>query len=242
MKLKDANIICMINARGGSKGIPRKNIKPLCGKPLIAYSIELAKKVPHFSRIIVSTEDEEIADVARRFGAEIPFMRPAELAADNSIQLDTIRYNILELEKTGPRVDAVVLLQPTSPIREPDDVIGCLNLMETENADSVVTVAEVNKYHPYGLWKFDTGSSMEPFSEMALSGYNRQGLEKIYWRTGSVYAMQRDVVVEKQALYGDNIHGYVVDEARSWFNIDSQLDWQMTEAWLLYLQNKNTEE
>lgn len=232
MSLDGAYVLGMINARGGSKGIPRKNIRPLLGKPLIAWTIEVAKQARYLDRVIVSTEDEEIAAVALRHGAEIPFMRPAELAGDTSLQFDTIRYNLERLESDGPRIDIVVLLQPTSPMRTPGDVEGCLELMTTTNADTVITVAELHQFHPMGIWQRGDGTELKPYYKTELAGYNRQVMGPLYWRTGSVYAMRREVILRKRAIYGDKVHGYLVNEPRSWFNIDTDFDWRRMEAWL----------
>jgi CMP-N-acetylneuraminic acid synthetase len=222
----------MINARGGSKGIPRKNIRPLMAKPLIGWSIEVAKQVRYIDRVIVSTEDEEIASVARRYGAEVPFMRPAELASDTSLQFDTILYNVERLEASGPRLDIVVLLQPTSPLRTVGDVEGCIELMASTGAETVITIAELHHFHPMGIWRIGEGTKLAPYDSTARAGFNRQTMPPLYWRTGSVYAFRRDVVLQKRAIYGDKVHGYMVNEPRSWFNLDTDFDWQLTEAWL----------
>jgi CMP-N,N'-diacetyllegionaminic acid synthase len=232
MNLNDAYILGMINARGGSRDVPRKNLRPLMGKPLIAYSIEVGRAVPYIDRVIVSTEDEEIARVARSFGADIPFVRPAALASDTALQIETIIHGVKRLEETGSRIDIVVLLQPTCPLRTPGDVMGCLELMERTDADTVITVADINKYHPMGMWCMKDDMAMEPYSKTERAGYNRQNLKPVYWRTGSVYVMRRDVLLEKNVVYGDKVYGYVVNESRSWFNIDSDFDLQLTEAWL----------
>lgn len=237
MKLGDANIVCMINARGGSKGIPRKNIRPLMGRPLIAWSIEVARQARFVKRVIVSTEDEEIAAVAREYGAEVPFMRPAELASDTSLQFDTIRYNVERLEAESGRIDAVALLQPTSPLRTAGDVEGCLELMAKANADTVITIAELHRFHPQGIWHATEGTRLAPYASTEPAGYNRQAERPLYWRTGSVYVMRRNVILEKNAIYGDNVHGFVVSDARSFFNIDSEFDWQLTEAWLRHMHD-----
>lgn len=227
------SIIAMINARGRSVGVPRKNIKLLQGKPLIAYSIEVAKSVPAIDRIMVSTEDAEIAEVARQWGAEVPFMRPEELATSTSVQLDTIRYNVEQLELRGEKVDIVVLLQPTAPLRSAEDVAGCIDLMLTSDADTVITVTDVGSRHPTGIYRMHEKSVLEPFVTSSAAGFNRQNLERIYWRTGAVYVMRRDVIINQRAIYGSKVLGYPVPEERS-FNIDTMFDWRLVEAWLEY--------
>ena len=237
MDLNQANILCMINARGGSKGVHRKNVRPLMGKPLIVWSIETARQARYIDRVMVSTDDDEIAEVARRFGAEVPFMRPAELAADASLQFDTIRYNIEMLEADGPQIDIVVLLQPTCPLRAVEDVEGCLELMAETGADTVITISELRHFHPMGIWRLAEGSKLASYQATEPAGFNRQGLGTLYWRTGSVYVMRRDIIIENNAIYGNSVHGYQVNAPRSWFNIDNEFDWQLTEAWIRYQSN-----
>ena len=241
MSLDGAYVLGMINARGGSKNVPRKNIRPLLGKPLIAYSIEVGRAVPLIDRVVVSTEDAEIAEVAKSYGADVPFMRPAALASDAALQVDTIVHVLKALEETGTRIDIVVLLQPTCPLRAVSDVTGCLELMARSGADTVISVAET-KYHPMGMWCRHEDSLLEPYSSTAAKGYNRQTLKPLYWRTGAVYVIRREVLLEKEAIYGNKVHGYVVNEARSWFNIDTDFDWQLTEAWLRYQHEKKDAE
>ncbi len=240
---REPYILGMINARGGSKGIPNKNIKPLGGMPLIGWSIETAKKVPQISRLIVSTEDEKIAQVARDLGADIPFMRPAELATDTALQLDTMIYNVERLEKEeGKRIDAVVLLQPTQPFRLPGDVTGCIDALFKTGADSAITICP-NKHHPFGLWTQPaTQKGMSLFiPQQGEKGFNRQQMETLYMRTGSVYVMTRETLMDKKSLYGDYVEGYLVDDIRSWIIIDDLQDWEMAEAWLAYHNAKNSD-
>ena len=237
MSLDGAYVLGMINARAGSKNVPRKNVRLLLGKPLVAYSIEVGRAVPLIDRVVVSTEDEEIAQVARSYGADVPFMRPKALASDTALQIDTIVHVVKALEEIGPRIDIVVLLQPTCPLRTVGDVEGCLDLMARSGADTVITVAET-KYHPMGMWYRDENSRLEPYATTEAKGYNRQDLKTIYWRTGAVYVIRREVILERNAIFGDKVCGYVVNEPRSWFNIDTELDWQLVEAWLHYHQQE----
>lgn len=234
-------ILGMINARGGSKGVPGKNIKPLGGKPLIAWSIEVAAQVPELTRTIVSTESTKIADVAKTYGGDVPFMRPKELASDTSVQLDTIIYNVERLEKEeGRSIDAVALLQPTHPFRHAQDVSGCIQKMMDTNADSVITIAP-NKHHPVGLWSIEN-DGLQPFIEQAKKvghGFNRQQMKPLYLRTGSVYVISRKTLLGSRSLYGAYNEGYIVDDIRSWINIDDMNDWSMAEAWNAYLKDNN---
>lgn len=228
----------MINARGGSVGVPRKNIRPLNGKPLIGYSIEVALQTPELDRVIVSTDDQEIASVAEGFGAEVPFMRPDYLATSQSVQIETIAWNVAKLEEMGEVVDVVVLLQPTAPLRSSADISGCVELLEGSKADTVITVTDVGSRHPTGIYRMSDSLDLEPFARVSASGFNRQSLEAVYWRTGAVYAIKRDVIMEKSAIYGEIVKGYVVPEERS-FNIDTIFDFELAEAWLQYEKRKS---
>lgn len=231
-------ILGMINARGGSKGVPRKNIRDLGGKPLIAWSIDVAKQVPELSRCIVSTEDDEIAEIAVKYGGDVPFMRPPHLASDEAIQLDTILYNVKKIESSlGHEIDAIALLQPTHPFRTAEDVSGCIKLLQDTNADCAITIAP-NKHHPLGLWKRQEnadGLKMFLNADSDLSqGFNRQEMPELFMRTGAVYVISRNCLINNQSLYGSYVEGYVVNGFRSWFNIDDEDDLEFAQAWVNY--------
>lgn len=226
--------LCLINARSGSKGVPGKNIRPLNGKPLIAYSIETALKSRLIERVIVSTDAQNIADIAKAYGAEVPFLRPPELATDTAKQIDVMIHAVTMLEQVGSRYDYICILQPTCPLRDPQDVDGALDLLVSSNADSVITITEVGGRHPRTLYTKDLDYKIKPYLESDSAGVRRQDFEDLFWRTGAVYAMKRNVLLEQRSLYGQDIRGYTVPETRS-FNIDTPFDWDLTEAWIQYL-------
>lgn len=226
-------VLGLIAARGGSKGVPRKNIRRLGGRPLIAWAIETGLAVDRIDRVVVTTDDEEIASVAREWGADVPFLRPAELATDAALQIDAISHAVQELEETGGQFDVVALLQPTVPLRSPADVDDTLNLLERSGADSAITVAEVGGFHPRTYYTRTTEGLMDPMLPSPPEGVRRQDFSTYYWRTGAVYAVRRDVLLEQRSLYGSSTVGHVVPMERS-FNIDSEFDWMVTEAWLAY--------
>ncbi len=232
-------ILCLINARGGSKGVPWKNIKPLGRKPLIGYSIEAAKASKLISHVVVSTDSMDIADVARNFGADVPFMRPAELASDTAKQIDAIIHAINFMEERGNTYDYICILQPTCPFRSVDDVDGALNLLISSGGDSVITVTDVGGRHPNTLYTMADNQQISPYVQNDGAGVLRQNFESLYWRTGSVYAMRRDVVMNEHSLYGKDIRGYPQPEERA-FNIDSPFDWDLCEAYLAFRQSKET--
>lgn len=224
----------MINARGGSKGIPKKNIKPFLGKPLIIHSIEVALKSKKIDKVLVSTDCKEIAKLAKDNGAYVPFIRPKKLATSKALQIDTIVYNLKKLENIfKKKVDIVVLLQPTAPLRDIKDVEGCINLIIKKNADTVISITDVGSRHPTGIYKIKNKNELVPFVKINKSGFNRQELEKIYWRTGSVYVIKRHVLINEKAIYGKKVLGYNIPEERS-FNLDTLFDWKLAELWAKY--------
>ena len=230
-------MLCLICARTGSKGVIGKNIRSLGGKPLIAWSLDIARSCRGINRIVVSTDGEEIAEVARRYGGEVPFLRPAELARDDTLQIDAIRYTAKRLEEEGDRHDAILLLQPTSPMRRVEDVEGCLEMMRVAGADTVVTVVPVCDGGPSTFYRRDETGRLQPYTDSPREGTLRQQLSTLYARTGSVYLMKRDVVVERGVLYGPDVRGYVCHPSTA-FNIDSDFDWELTEAWIAWQERK----
>jgi N-acylneuraminate cytidylyltransferase len=221
----------LINARGGSKGIPNKNIRPLGGKPLLAWSVDVARQCRSLATVVVSTDSDAIAAAATAVGARVPFMRPAHLAGDTALQIDAVRHAIDELEKRGERYDGIVILQPVAPFRTVDDVEGAISLFTTSGADSVISVMEVKGQHPATMYKMEADNLVTPLMAANTAGILRQQLPKIYWRTGSIYIVKRDVVVNRRSLYGDDVRGYVVPEERS-INLDTLFDWSFAEFYL----------
>lgn len=233
MKKSNNSILCLINARGGSKGVPGKNIKPLNGKPLIGWSVDVARQSRLIKKVVVSTDSEEIARVATKHGASVPFIRPSELATDTAKQIDVVNHALKFLESMGERYDYVCILQPTCPLRSVEDVDGTLDLLISSGADSAITVTEVGGRHPRTLYKMHEGDQkVTPYVEKNTSGVMRQNFEALYWRTGAVYAL-RTSVVKAGSLYGSDARGYKVPEERA-FNIDTPFDFELTEAWLKY--------
>ena len=231
-------LLCLICARKGSKGVSGKNIRPLGGKPLITWSIGIAKQCPSIDRIVVSTDGEEIARIAREFGAEVPFMRPPELARDDSLQIDAIRHAVLELERTGDRFDAILLLQPTIPLRRVQEVENCVAMMRESGADTVLSVVKVEDGGPDTFYRRDAAGGLKPYEDFPREGTLRQKLPSLYARTGSVYLMKRDLVIEQKVLYGSNVRGCECSPETS-FNIDTEFDWQLTEAWIHWQEHEH---
>ncbi|GAB4399656.1 MAG: N-acylneuraminate cytidylyltransferase [Anaerolineales bacterium] len=229
------NILALIPARGGSKGIPRKNIRSFAGYPLIAWSIAAAKQSNLVTRIIVSTDDEEIAEVAREWGAETPFLRSAELAQDKTTDLPVFEHALKWLEETeGYRPDIVVQLRPTSPIRPPkmvDDAIRIL--LNHADADCVRGVVPAGQ-NPFKMWRFN--GEDKPLKQLLevpgiAEPYNapRQILPPVYWQTGHIDAIRTTTILDKKSLTGDVIYPLVVDPKYT-VDIDTLPDWAKYEA------------
>ena len=224
-------VLALVNARGGSKGVPRKNVRPLLDKPLIAWSIEAGLVAARVTSLVVSTDDTEIAEVARRHGARVPFIRPFELATDEALQIDSIRHAVGFLEAQGEFYDVVLLLQPTAPLRRPEDVDGALTLLETSGADSVISVCDVGSRHPLTCYRAGGDGMLAPLLPSDTRGVQRQGFGTVLWRNGAIYAMRHGIVMKDNSLYGAKTVGYLMPEERS-FNIDSLFDWRLTEGYL----------
>ncbi len=225
-------VLGLVPARGGSQGIPRKNARFLAGRPLLAYTADAAGKARRLSRVILSTEEPEIAEIGRRCGLEVPFLRPAELARDETPMLPVVQHALRWLEERGDRFDAVCLLQPTSPFRSPEDIDACIAMLEDKNADAVVTVLPIPlEYNPHWVYfQCEDGCVHLSTGEFAPIG-RRQDLPPAFHREGSVYVTRRDVVLEQNSLYGRTLLGHAVDRSRS-VNLDTAEDWSRVEALL----------
>ncbi|HNO85401.1 MAG TPA: acylneuraminate cytidylyltransferase [Anaerolineales bacterium] len=229
------DILALIPARGGSKGIPRKNIRSFAGYPLIAWSIAAAKQSELVTRVIVSTDDEEIAAVAREWGAETPFLRPAEFAQDKTTDLPVFEHALKWLEDVeGYRPDIVIQLRPTSPVRPHkmvDDAIRIL--LEHPDADCVRGVVPAGQ-NPFKMWRFHgEGKPLNPL--LTVDGiaepYNapRQILPPVYWQTGHIDAIRTATIAQKASLTGDVIYPLVIDPKYT-VDIDTLPDWAKYEA------------
>lgn len=218
-------LLALIPARGGSKGVPRKNVRWIAGKPLIGWTIDAALAAGVFDRVVVSTEDPEIAEVARAGGAEVPFMRPAELSADDTPGIAPVLHALEEL--LG--FDALVLLQPTSPLRSAADIASVVALARSRGARSVVSVCEPDA-HPQWTYRMDGNGVLAPW-EGATGAARRQDLEQVYALNGAIYYAECVLVRESGALVGPGTIGYPMPAERS-IDIDTPLDWRIAELLL----------
>ena len=228
-------ILALIPARGGSKGIPRKNIRSFAGYPLIAWSIAAGLQAHSVNRVVVSTDDEEIAAAAREFGAETPFLRPRELAQDHTTDLPVFQHALKWLEDIeGYKPEIVVQLRPTSPVRPPDCVDGAVRiLLDHPDADSVRGVVPAGQ-NPHKMWRFNGyDKPMKPLLEVEgiAEPYNapRQVLPPVYWQTGHIDAIRESTIRRKHSLTGNLVYPFVVDP-RYTVDIDTLADWARYEA------------
>lgn len=230
-------VLAIIPARGGSKGLPRKNILDLCGKPMIAYSVEAALKSKYVDRVVVSTEDEEIATIARRYGAEVPFMRPDELAQDKTPGMDPILYTVERLSREFFYYpDYILLLQPTSPLRTAVHIDEAIDLLfeNKRTFDSLISVTELE--HPV-LWNKVIGPSgqMKDYVKHDKRfAQLRQEIDKVYRLNGAIYIAKTDVLLETKDFETDRTMGYVMDRLSS-VDIDTKIDFK----WAEFLMQKN---
>lgn len=226
-------ILALIPARGGSKGVPRKNVRPLAGKPLIAHTLEVAAQVGHlFHRVVVSTDDAEIADVARACGADVPFLRPTELAGDRVPTLPVIQHAVHAIEALdGVRLDWVCLLQPTAPLRNAADVEAAIALAAEGGCDSVISVVQVFAEHPILMKRIEDGRLL-PFCVEEREGTRRQDYAPpAYMRNGAIYLSRRDTLIESGSIWGETIRPLVMPAERS-PSIDDELDFKLVQLLL----------
>lgn len=224
-------ILAIIPARGGSKGVPRKNIRNLAGKPLIAWTIEEANKSKYIDRTIISSDDEEIMMVAKKYGGDVPFKRPEKLAQDASPGIDTILHAISLIEG----YDYIVMLQPTSPLRTVEDIDGCIEFFTENNAHSCVSVTEAEA-NPYWMYNIDSSKNnlMTPILNLSKElFYQRQKLPKVYQLNGAVYIAEKNWLIEHETFIDNETIGFIMPQLRS-YDIDNEMDFRITEMIMRY--------
>lgn len=202
------------------------------GKPLLAYTAEAALASRRLTRTVLSTDDESIAQVGRALGLEVPFLRPKELARDDTPTIPVLQHLVSELESRGQYYDAIFTLQPTNPLRRVEDIDGAIELLESTNADSVISFVDVGEKHPARMKIIDQEQRVidPPFAE-AFEGQPRQSLSKLYLREGSVYLTRRDVLMKHNSLKGGDCRAWIVSEDRA-CNIDRPTDLLIAEVLL----------
>ncbi len=225
--MTDARVLAVIPARGGSKGVPRKNIRLLAGVPLIAHTIRAAQAAQRVDRILVSTDDAEIAAIARQWGADVPFLRPTELSGDRAAQIDVVLHALRQAEALdGVRYSHVLLLQPTAPLRTADDIDAALQLLLTSGCDAVVSYTPVESAHPFYMVTLEDGRP-KPLLDVPAGMTARQQYPEVYRRNGAIYATRREVIL-RRSFYGEDVRAYIMPPERS-VNIDSLFDFELAE-------------
>lgn len=231
--IKKYKILAVIPARGGSKGIPSKNIIDVGGKPLIKYTIDAAIGSTSVTHCVVSTDSDEIADVALACGALVPFKRPAHLSSDEALSLPVIQHAVYLMEaKHGYKYDIVVMLQPTTPLRQTEDIDDAINLLCKTNADSVISVVSVESYHPLRMKRVVDGHLINYIEQGYEDMRPRQSLPPVYIRNGAVYAVKRDVLMNDNSFTGTDCRAHIMNSERS-VNIDTYEDLVLAKNHLL---------
>lgn len=223
-------VLGIITARGGSKGIPRKNIKNLHNKPLICYTIEAVNKSKLLTRCIVSTDDKEIAEISKNCGGDVPFMRPDKLAQDESTSIEVVQHVVSELKKQNEEYDYIMILQPTSPLRSSGDIDNCIKLVKESGADSVMSMVEITDFSLKKIKKI-VNNKIEPFfEEEGATSARRQDQIPAYKRNASIYLTKTNLIMHGD-LFGENSISYVMPEERS-VDINKITDFALAEFWL----------
>jgi CMP-N-acetylneuraminic acid synthetase len=230
--MSGSRVLGIVPARGGSKGVPRKNLRPLAGQSLIAYAAAAARASGVVDRAVLSTDDEEIRDEGLRCGLEAPFLRPPGLAADDTPMLAVIEHAVGTIVETGWQPDAIVLLQPTSPLRQPAHIRRAIELLRETGADSVVTVVELPRHHsPDYVMRIDDGKLVN-FLPDGVHVTRRQDARPAYVRDGTVYACTVASLLETRTLYGRDCRPLILPAEES-LSIDTPDDWAEAERRLL---------
>ena len=221
-------VLGIIPARGGSKSIPKKNIRLLADKPLIAHTIEVAKECKTLNRIVVSTDDGEIAEVAKKYGGDVPFIRPNNLSLDDTPMVPVLQHAVAFIEnKDNIHIDVVVLLDPTSPFRRVEDIEACIKKIDSYDADSVVTVCEV-EHNPYFVMVELDDDKLVPLIKSDKVITRRQDAPDVYRLNAAVYAIKRDVLMNKNKIITDNTMAVVMPHELS-AHIDHEIDFEFVE-------------
>ena len=227
-------MLAIIPARGGSKGLHRKNVRPLGGLPLICHSIKTALASSSISRVVVSTDDKEIASIAKEYGAEVPYFRPTNLANDNSMVIDTYLHVLDKIAgETSHVVETFVALLPTVPLRLPEDIDNAVNIFEANNADSVISVTQTQT--PIQWYKkITTKGLLQNYLPEFNSEKNRQEQQKTYIPNGSIYIFRTEVLRATRKYYTDKTYPYIMPLERS-VDIDELIDFE----WAEFLLGRN---
>lgn len=219
--------LAVILARSGSKGLKDKNIKELSGKPLLAYTVEAAIESGKYDIVHVSTDSELYADIAKEYGADVPFLRDENLAGDKASSWDAVRYVVSEYEKRGKYFDTISLLQPTSPLRDAKDIRKAFEVFETKDATGVVSVCEV-EHSPLACNTLPKDNSLNGFIDINKVG-RRQDMGVFYRINGAIYIQRKDLLMKGDSIYSEGSYAYVMDKRHS-VDIDDEMDFLMAKT------------
>ncbi len=223
-------ILAIVPARAGSKGLPGKNIKPLLGKPLIAYTLQQAKEATLVDTVFVSTDGEEIAAVALNNGIDVPFLRPARLAADTSSSADVVEHVLDYFESRQQQFDYLLLLEPTSPLRKHDDIDNAIRLaLGHPEADGVVSLGKVHMEHPMIVKKISPTGTIVPYLDATATITQRQQADVAYFPYGVVYLIKTSVFRERKSFYTENMLPYFIERWQN-YEIDDSYDFLIVES------------
>jgi CMP-N-acetylneuraminic acid synthetase len=226
-------VLGLVPARGGSVGVPRKNIRPLAGRPLVWYTAAAAREARSLARVVLSTEDEEIARVGLACGLEVPFRRPLELARNDTPSLPVVQHAVRFLEAEGDAFDAVCLLQPTSPLRLAEDIDGAVALLERTGADSVISFTEAREHPARMKIPGADGRVIDPPFGEAVEGQRRQDLPRLLAREGSIYLTRTRVLMEDGSFKGKDCRAWMMPPERA-CDVDTAFDLFLAEQLLRY--------
>ena len=233
-------VLGLIPARGGSKGIPNKNIRDLNGRPLLWYTAQAALEAQYLDRVVLSTEDSEIAKVGRACGLDVPFVRPSELSEDRSPTFPVIEHALNFFDAQDDSFDAVCLLQPVTPLRKSQVIDDCISLMKETDADSVITMLRVPiQFNPHFVYFVGRNGNLEYSLGGETQIIRRQDAPTAFVREGSVYLATVETIRHRKSLFGDKIKGLEIDPGVS-VNIDSMDDWERAES-ILRRQDRENE-
>ncbi len=231
---KEKSFLAIIPARSGSKGLPGKNIKELCGKPLIAWSIEVGLKSKYIDKVMVTTDSQEIANIAKKYGANVPFLRPSNLSSDTSATFSTLEHVINHYKnKLNQEFDYVILLEPTSPLREVEDIDNAIVCLLDSTADSIVGIAKTEDQNPAFLIEKDSKNFIQGYEDKGMTVLRRQDIKDVYFFEGTIYVSKTKTLLNKETFYHENTIGFEVPKYKS-LEIDDIDDFVMVEAVMKY--------
>ncbi|MBR2762578.1 MAG: acylneuraminate cytidylyltransferase family protein [Solobacterium sp.] len=222
--------IAVIPARSGSKGLPNKNIRLLAGKPLLVYSVEAARASGLFDTVMVSTDSEEYAEIARSAGAEVPFLRSEEMSSDHAGSWEAVEEVLDNYRRLGKEFDTVTLLQPTSPLRTAEDIRNAFAIMEEKNANAVITVCET-EHSPLQCDVLPKDHCMDQFVSKSARDQRRQDMDTYYRVNGAVYLVKTEYLLEDHDICRNQSYALVMDRRRS-VDIDDEIDFKLAEVLL----------